>query len=166
MIFKLRFTTHFVISLISLGLATHSLAADQVRPQPSYGDNPNLIRVLAYKTKQNLPKPSQLFAKLSSSQSQSQSQSQKITTPTTPAITSSEAKISHLPLTLQQPTSTNVTSETQPTPNVVAPLAPISNNIYIPELVDLSNLSAKQPRIIIEQIPTEIEDDYFKSASR
>ena len=35
--------------------------------------------------------------------------------------------------------------------------------MHIPQLVDLSSLSGREPRIIIEQIPTEIEDDYFSN---
>lgn len=60
MIFKLRFTTHILISLLPLTLATASFAFSHMAyQQPSYGDNPNLMRVLLYKTKQKLIAPRQ-----------------------------------------------------------------------------------------------------------
>ena len=53
--FRLRFTTHFLISMAALGVLNPSFASSQwAHQQPSYGDNPNLIRVLFYKGKQKL----------------------------------------------------------------------------------------------------------------
>ena len=168
MIFKLRFAAQILTSMVTLTLITPSFASSHMAyQQPSYGDNPNLMRVLLYKTKhmfitpkQALGQPIRITQAQLSAEAPSMTQSKQIL----------EKYIVSLPLTPSTNYSSHITTQAQAQAQAQAKsnrvnLTPLSTNniIHIPELVDLSRLNVKEPRIIIEQIPTEIEDDYFSS---
>lgn len=170
MIFKLRFAAQILTSMVTLTLITPSFASSHMAyQQPSYGDNPNLMRVLLHKTKQKLLPSSTVLAPPINTSQVAAPQTQVQPSLDLQAV---DQHLIRLPLTPKAPQSKKIT---QAQAVVVhkqiakhpANLAPLSshNVIHIPQLVDLSRLNKQQPRIIIEQIPTEIEDDYFSNNS-